>query len=99
MEWLKKWWKQLGLGILVVFGAVAAFVSRKPKEKPDDAFDDLHNKQKEQKKVLLNDVSEQIKDAQDDLEQVENAAQHKVLETEKEDYSDAKNAVDSFNKP
>lgn len=96
MAWLKKWWLFIGVSVVVILGGVAAVFKGKPKSKDSD-FDDLINQQKELKNEHLNDVSERLEDAQDDLEEVEKSAQYKVLETEKGDYSDAKSAVDSFN--
>ena len=88
MAWLKKWWKLLSVSVVVGLGAVAALVSRNPNKSRNTDFEDLHDKQKEQNLGRITDVSERLEDAQVDLE---------VAETKKGDYSDAKNAVDSFN--
>jgi len=95
-EWLKEWWIVISVGVVMVLGMVAkAFTSNRQTSKEDS--DDLFEQQKEQNLTRLDDVSERIEDAQSDLEEVEKSAQHKVAETKKGDYSDAKSAVDSFN--
>lgn len=98
MAWLKKWWKILALGVVMALGAVASVFRKRPEDNPNEAFDNLHDQQKEQNNVQIEDVSERLEEAQDALEEAEKAGQHKVLEIDKEEYSDAEKAVDNFNR-
>ena len=99
LKWLKKWGAWLALAVLVGLGAVAKLFRSKEKPRSNDDVEDLQDQNTAHVQKEIDDIEAEVKDTMNSINEAEQAGKDKQEAIDKEDYSDAKSAVDSFNKP
>lgn len=99
LKWLKKWGAWLALAVLVGLGAVAKLFKSKEKPRSSKDVEDLQDQNTEHVKKDIADLETEVRDTLDSVKEAEQAGKDMQEAIDKEEYSDAKSAVDSFNKP